>query len=417
MKNKKIVCFGPGPQFKGGIANFNTSLAKTFHKLGHIVSIVSWSQQYPSIIPREFVDKTNKINFLEDTSISTEYCLNYNNPLTWKTTAQNILAHQPDIVIIQWSISLQGLPLYFLVKELRKYSNVRLIFDLHFVYQKEASKIDRLFSKPFLELGNEFITHSHKTTKELLNFFPKKKFSLSKTEETKLRIFELYHPIYDIFNPKKDFDIEQFKQKNGLKKHVFLFFGFIRKYKGLHNTIRAFQQLEQQRDDVSLLICGESFWNTLDEKKLSTKLKKVIFGTIKSILLPKNKDEHYQPLSLIDELNVKNVKVFNEYIPNQDVHKYFQASDATVLFYDNSSPSGVESLSYNFSKPIIATNVGHFTETILNGQNGYLAEAHNIKSMVDTMNRLIEQPISKQSVDHYAKQISWKNYAETILCG
>ena len=25
----RIVCFGPGPRFKGGIANYNTSLAKT----------------------------------------------------------------------------------------------------------------------------------------------------------------------------------------------------------------------------------------------------------------------------------------------------------------------------------------------------------------------------------------------------
>lgn len=417
MNAKKIVCFGPGPRFKGGIANFNTSLAKTFDQLGHNVSIISWVHQYPSIIPRKFVDETNKLDFLDGTSISVNYCLDYNNPITWKRTAQKIIDQQPDLVVIQWSISLQGLPLYFLAKEIKKHKNIRLIFDLHFVYQKEESKIDRFLSKPFLNIGNEFITHSKKTTQELLDFFPEKAFSKTNYALNSNRIFELYHPIYDIFKPNKSFNIEQFKQANGLKKHVFLFFGFIRKYKGLHNTIRAFKQLENQRDDVSLLICGESFWNTLDEKKISTKIKKIIFGSVKSVLLPKNKDEHYQPLELIKDLQVKNVCVFNEYIPNQDVHQYFQASDATVLFYDNSSPSGVESLSYNFCKPILATNVGHFTETIVNGENGYLAEANNIESMTQTMNRLIEKPIQKELIQEYSTKISWQHYAQTILNG
>ena len=49
---KRIICFGPGPMFKGGIQNFNTSLALAFEKLpGVEVEIVSWTQQYPGIIP------------------------------------------------------------------------------------------------------------------------------------------------------------------------------------------------------------------------------------------------------------------------------------------------------------------------------------------------------------------------------
>ena len=44
----RIVCFGPGPRFKGGIANYNTSLAKTLDSsTDHEIHIVSWTQQYP----------------------------------------------------------------------------------------------------------------------------------------------------------------------------------------------------------------------------------------------------------------------------------------------------------------------------------------------------------------------------------
>ena len=60
MEVEKIVLFGPGPQFKGGIANYNTSLAKALDALGHDVHIVSWTQQYPAIIPRDFIDRNSK---------------------------------------------------------------------------------------------------------------------------------------------------------------------------------------------------------------------------------------------------------------------------------------------------------------------------------------------------------------------
>ena len=86
MKKRKIVCFGPGPAFKGGIANYNTSLAKAFDKIDGIETyIVSWTQQYPSIVPREFKDEISKTNFLENTKIKIKYITNYNKPSTWKT--------------------------------------------------------------------------------------------------------------------------------------------------------------------------------------------------------------------------------------------------------------------------------------------------------------------------------------------
>ena len=83
-KNKTVVCFGAGPAFKGGMSNYNTSLAKAFHKIeGTKVHIVSWLHQYPSIVPREFKDKVSQLDFLEGTDISCKYITNYNNPLSW----------------------------------------------------------------------------------------------------------------------------------------------------------------------------------------------------------------------------------------------------------------------------------------------------------------------------------------------
>mgnify|MGYP003959027489 FL=1 len=108
MKSKKrIVCFGPGPMFKGGIANYNTSLAKAFDKIENTeVHIVSWTQQYPAIIPRDFIDRKSKVDQLEGTNINVHYITNYNNPLSWKATVKLIKSLNPDKVIFQWAIAI-----------------------------------------------------------------------------------------------------------------------------------------------------------------------------------------------------------------------------------------------------------------------------------------------------------------------
>ena len=293
--------------------------------------------------------------------------------------------------------------------------------DLHFVIQKEQSFIDKYLSKKTLGLADSYIVHAMKTFDELKALLPSTELVLTYNGQRNLGqktkpVIKLFHPIYDLYKEDPHFDVDAFKAKYVLKQNVFLFFGFIRKYKGLHNVILAFNELAKTRNDVSLLICGESFWNTLDSGKTLTKIKKTIFSVLKKILLRSNDDEgNYAPLALIKELGLDDrVVVFNEFIPNEDVHKYFQVSDCVVLYYLTATPSGIESLSYNFDLPILATRVGHFPETIVDGYNGYLAE-ENVDSMAMTMERFLEHPIPKSNVHSYKAKLSWAEYAQAIL--
>jgi len=417
----KIVTFGPGPKFKGGIANYNTSLSKAFDKLPDTeVHIVSWTQQYPAIIPRDFIDRKSKTDQLEGTNIKVHYITNYNKPGTWKKTYKLIKAINPDMVIFQWSIAVQGLPLGKIARMLKKHTSTEILFDLHFVVQKEGSSLDTRFTRFGIKPAHTYIVHSYKTAEELQALFPKQIFNIVKegrgqTQEGK-SVIKLYHPVYDMFSPDPGFDIEKQKEALGLKKHVFLFFGFIRKYKGLHDAIKAFAKAAENRDDFSLLIVGESFWQTLDAKKLSTKIKNAVFSIAKSLFLKKQDDErYYRPLEMIDELNIRDkVAVVNDFVPNEDVHKYFQVSDYILLFYLTATPSGVESMAYNFKLPMLATAVGHFPETVKDGYNGYLAEAGNIDAMADAMIKAVDQPIPGKNVEETSKDMSWKNYALAI---
>jgi|TARA_B110000914_G_C15505830_1_gene468247 glycosyltransferase involved in cell wall biosynthesis len=417
---RKIICVGPGPMFKGGISNYNTSLAKALDSEPNTeVHILSWTEQYPRIIPRKFKDTSSKKKLLEDTKINIEYLLDFNKPSTWKKMVERILDINPQLVVIQWSIAIQGIPLSYIAKKLKKYKNIEVIGDLHFIIQKEGSLLDSFLTRRALSSMGTYITHSLKTVNELDFLFNKKHLLAGEFGDRRInkhQTINLFHPVYKLFESNPSFDVQRFKNKLGLKKHVFLFFGFIRKYKGLHNVIPAFHKLQQERDDVSLLICGEDFWNTVDNKKLSVKIKKLIFGIAKKVFLrTKNDEKDYKPLQLIVDLGVKNCHVFSEFIPNEDVNKYFQVSDAILLFYEYATPSGIESLSYNFRLPALATKVGHFPETINDGFDGYLAEEGSINSMTEVMNKSIEKPINKKEIDYKTIKMSWENYAKAIL--
>ncbi len=111
----------------------------------------------------------------------------------------------------------------------------------------------------------------------------------------------------------------------------------------------------------------------------------------------------------------KDCYVVNRFIGNEEVHLYFQVSDAVVLFYRTATPSGIESLSYNFSLPLLATAVGHFPETIQDGFNGYLAKDEDIDDMASVMERFIEQPILRENVKSSTQNMSWDRYAAAII--
>lgn len=417
---KRIVCFGPGPQFKGGIANYNTSLAKAFDAVGNTeVHIVSWTQQYPAIIPRDFIDRKSRLDQLKGTGIRVHYLTNYNNPLSWLKTSRFIKNLNPDLVVFQWAIAIQGLPMGIIAGNLLR-SGIHVVFDLHFVKQKEGSTLDTRLTRFGIKNAQSYVVHARQTADELSVLFSQRKFTVvegTNTAKTNNTVLKLYHPVYDMFKPDPDFDKELIKNQMGLKRNVFLFFGFIRKYKGLHLAIEAFSKLAAKRSDVSLLIVGESFWNTLDNKKFSAQLKNRLFGIAKKVFLRKQDDERdYNPLRLIDDLNIRDqIVVVNDFVPNEEVHRYFQVSDNLLLFYLTATPSGVESIGYNFQIPMLASSVGHFPETVQDGVNGYLALPEDTNDMARIMNLAIERPIDRKNIESTAQNMSWRNYALSIL--
>ena len=417
----KIVVFGPGPGFKGGIANFNISLAKAFAMQEDTEThVVSWTNQYPFFIPRDFMDDKSQSDLLEKRGVTVHYTMNYNRFSTWQKTFQTIAELNPDFVVFQWSNPIQAFPITYLIRSLKANTTTRVIVDMHFVNRKEYPKAVKRLTNYALKYADAYVVHSYKTACEVKELFPDTNFDLIEgsdnvADNTDKPILKLYHPIYDMYTPDPAFDISAQKEQLHLRQYVFLFFGFIAKYKGLHHVIAAFAELAKNRDDVSLLIVGESSWQAPRDRKRD-RLKRIFSRRLRAQFVSRREDElNYRPLEMIDLLDIRDkVTVVNEFVPNEDVHQYFQVSDAIVLFYETATASGVESIAYNFNIPIVATRVGHFPESVKEGETGYLANPDDVTSMTEAMLNIIEQPIPSENIEAAYKSMDWENYAKSI---
>jgi len=258
-----------------------------------------------------------------------EYLLDPSNPLTWLETFRRIKEAQPDALILQWWVPYWALPFASIAFLVRRFTPTRVLFICHNVLPHEGSAIDRLSAKLALGQGHCFIVQSQKDWVDLKRLFP----------DAKVRRTAL--PIYDAF-PSEVMESALAKRALGLDGPVMLFFGFVRKYKGLEYLIRAMPEVLRSVQ-AKLLIVGE-FW------------------------------EDKEPyLRAIEELGLqRDVEVVDRYVPNEEVGLYFSAADVVVLPYVDATQSAIVSLAYAFDKPVITTDVGGLPEVVSDGETGFI---------------------------------------------
>jgi len=120
---------------------------------------------------------------------------------------------------------------------------------------------------------------------------------------------------------------------------VYLFIGQIRPYKGLEQLIRAFGEL----DDAGALL--------------------VLAGQIN--------DAGYAEHIRAQIAGRANVKIFFDYIPDEELQFFFNSADACVLPYRRATTSGAALLAFSFGKPIVAPAIGPFPD-LLTAERGVL---------------------------------------------
>jgi glycosyltransferase involved in cell wall biosynthesis len=370
---KKIALIGPVYPFKGGISHYNSLLYRALAKK-HNVKMISFKLQYPFFLyPSESQKSFSSNHFKID---DTDYAINSMNPLSWALAAMNIIKYAPDLIIFHWWNPYFGPCFTFISLLLKLFSRSRIMFICHNVLPHEKMPLSNSISKLTLSTGNCFIVHSEKDAKKLLRIIPDANY------------IKAFLPTFNIFNLD---DMSQHKAREILNiknKKVILFFGFIRKYKGLIYLIRALPKVVECYPDILLLIVGD-FYDA--KEKYLTEIK---------------------TLALDDCIDI-----YDGYIPDREVGVFFSASDLVVLPYISATQSGIVQIAYGFEKPVIVTDVGGLPEVVEDGRTGYLVKPADSSQIADSIIKFFMKNSAQEFSDNIKDRQSryaWERLAQNI---
>jgi glycosyltransferase involved in cell wall biosynthesis len=372
-KKLKAIIVGPAFPLRGGIANFNEALCRSMNEAAIETEIYSFSLQYPKFL---FPGKTQFDNGFAPADLKITTCINSINPLNWFTVAAAIKKQQPDIVIIRYWLPFMGPCLGTIAKLLKKNKNIKIIAITDNIIPHEKRIGDKLFTRYFVKQCSGFIAMSEAVLEDLKKF----------TDTDKKRF--LPHPIYDIFGEKTSKNEARSQLKLSTDGRYLLFFGFIRKYKGLDLLLQAMADERIKKMGVKLIVAGEYY------------------------------EDSSPYLKLIADNNLQeNLILKTNYIPSSDVRYLFCAADMVVQPYRTATQSGVTQIAYHFDKPMLVTNVGGLPEIVPHNRVGYVTsiDAKAIAdAIVDFYENKKEQNFAK-NVEEEKKRFLWSAFVDGLL--
>ena len=366
MKIAILSVFYP---YRGGIAQFSGSLFRALEQ-DHEVKAFNFTLQYPSFLfpgETQFVKAEDKAD-----EISSSRLLNSVQPFSYLKTARVINNFAPDLFISNYWMSFFGPSMGFVAKKVTK--NAKRIAVLHNVIPHEKRFYDTAFNRYFLNNHDAFVVLSEAVEKDLLSLKPN------------ATVLRLQHPVYSHFGEKISQESAQEQLKLDPAKKTILFFGIIRDYKGLDILLTAFSKLS---DDYQLLIAGECY------------------GSF----------EKYE--AQIEQLGIQSrCHVFNRYIPDHEVTKFFSAADVCILPYKSATQSGITAISHHFCVPLIATNVGGLKETIIEGENGIIVAEPKPELFVSAIEKYFKNDFQETFSENILiknKENSWLNFSKKVV--
>lgn len=371
----KIVILGPAHPLRGGIAIYNERLARQFQQEGHDVTIYSFSLQYPGFL---FPGKTQYSSEPAPKDLNIKIKVNSINPLNWLLVGNEIKKLQPDLVVVRYWLPLMGPALGTILRRIKSNRHTKIVCIADNITPHEKRIGDHAFTKYFIKPVDGFITMSEKVMNDLRTFTSKKPARLEP------------HPLYDIFgNSVSKADARKHLGINE-NEFIFLFFGFIRKYKGLdmlYEAVAKLKNLKHQTTNFKLLVAGEFY----EDRKLY--------------------DDLIEQLGINDDLILH-----TEFIADSEVKYYLCASDVVVQPYRNATQSGVTPLAYHFEIPMIVTNVGGLPAFVPHGKVGLVCKP-NADAIAASMAEYMQTGAEKflPNLREEKKKYAWSKMTEAIL--
>jgi len=341
-------------QDRGGLLHYTAQLANAIAKYANVTLIA----------PRRLSERyfSNDIEIIK--VLGCPIKRNLLNVISFKNI--NIINKiKPDVVHLTTSHLIINLTIFLL--KLKKYPIVLTKHDpvLHvdpYLEEVIGNLLDSILIKP-----NKIIVHSRKHKNILSNRgVPPKKIAV------------IPHGDYSFF--------ANYRKRVPTEKSSILFFGHIRKYKGLEYLIKAVPLISKEIPDLKVIIAGDGDFS---------KYSKLI-------------DDHSK------------FEIYNRFISDEMVSELFQRAEILVLPYIEATQSGPLHIACAFKKPVVATTVGAIPEVVEDGKTGLLVPPKNPKALADAIIKLLKDDNLRKEMGENAykkmkEELSWDKIAEKTI--
>lgn len=168
------------------------------------------------------------------------------------------------------------------------------------------------------------------------------------------------------------------------KRHFFLFFGRIDKYKGIGTLCRAYSALAKDlKAKTELIIAGKG--------QLSEEESRLI-----------RSECHITPII--------------RFITDNEMVWLFQNAVSVVMPYTEASQSGVLPIAYKFGKPVVVSDLRGLTENVIEEKTGYVFRTVEELSEILCRINSADFSVSETAIsEYYNKNFLWKNSLEVLL--
>lgn len=366
MKNVLII----NQLSKGGIAHYTACLADGLINNGLKVSILtSFGDNEYGIVKNEELRVRSVLFPLTNSRILKLFFLFSNYLIIF------FLSLLYKNIHFQWPIS-EKFDKYFI--NVLKFLGKNTIFTVHNVKPHEDFNIDssRHYSLDF----DKVIVHTDYSKNILIKDYMTADDS----------IFVIPHGNYLFINDiNSSLSKEEACRVLGVHSDTFniLFFGYIRKYKGLDIILKILKDLPS---DIRLIIAGSS-------------------------------SDFSEYDDLIKTNNLSNsVYKFIKYLDLKDFAPYFYSSDICVFPYRNIYQSGAMQISFAFSKVCVASNLDGFKENIKEGETGFMFDIDNVEELKEKIlycynNRNVLESIGRNAYEYADRELGWDGIAERTV--
>ncbi len=356
----RIALLGPLAPWRGGLSQYLGLLGEALMAQAEVRG-VTFTRQYPGFL---FPGASQVDPAAERPRFPVEPLLDSIGPWSWSRTARHLERFAPGAVVLKWWMPFFAPAFASSVGPLRR-RGTRVVLVCDNLVPHERRPFDSALTRWMLRQSDGYLVMSESVERDLDRLKPR---------APRRRVA---HPLYAQFDRGR-WTRESARRHLGLEGDVALFFGYVRRYKGLDILLEAWRRVRALRP-ATLVVAGEFY----EDPAPSRRLAEAAGG----------------------------VRLLERYLPDEEVEAVFRAADVAVLPYRSATQSGVTHVAYALDTPVITTRVGGLAETVREGETGLVVPPEDPESLARAIVRFFAEGLSKKfsaGIESLKREHSWE---------